>query len=71
MKRASQLRTPIIHQEDARAFIEKMLRDHQQSCPLLTRYEDTFPFELSHIHLRSPKYYLDDCLLLCKRGRVR
>src|SRR5215475_13772754 len=58
MKRASQLRTPTIHQEDVRAIIDQMFRDHQHSCPLLTRYEDSFPFELSHMCLCSPKYYL-------------
>src|SRR5215471_16010640 len=63
MKRASQLRTPTIHQEDVRAFIDKLLRDHQQSCPLLTRYEDTFPFELSHMPLCSPKYSMTICSL--------
>src|SRR5262249_1063161 len=67
MRRASQLRTPTIHQEDVRTFIDKMFRDHQHSCPLLTRYEDSFPFELSHMCLCSPKCYLDDCLLLRKR----
>src|SRR5262245_53356479 len=67
MKRPSQLQTPAIHQEDVRAFINKMLRDHQQRCTLLTRYEGTFPFELPPMHLCSPKYYLDECLLLCKR----
>src|SRR5215813_15429204 len=56
LKRASQLWTPTTHQEDVRAFIDKLLRDHQHSCPLLTRYEDTFPFELSHMPLCSPKY---------------
>src|SRR5262245_24648578 len=51
--------------------IDKMLRGHQQSSPLLTRYEGTFSFKLSHTPLSSPEYYLDECLLLCKRGRVR
>src|SRR5262249_17832548 len=54
MKRASQLRTPSVHQEYVRAFVDKMLRDDRQSCPLLTRYEGTFPFELSHMRLCSP-----------------
>jgi hypothetical protein len=71
MKRASKLWTPSIHQEDVRAFIEKMLRGHRQSFPLLTRHEGTFSFKVSHMPLSSPEYYLAECLLLCKRNRVR